>query len=439
MSAPAVSDGSIESGAASESGAEGTTAGYPLRARDRVTAGVRLLDRPLTSYYLVLGITLLLLALGLVMVLSTSSAQSLTQGRPPYADFQKQLVGVVVGLPLMWIAAKSSPVLFRAAAYPMVAASVLGLLLVLAVGHSENGAQRWIQVLGFQIQPSEFAKLAFVLWGADLLARKEKAGQLTEWRHLLIPLMPGAAIVSMLVMLGDDFGTTFILLTTFLALLWVIGTPGRLFFGMLGLMGFAMIVLIIVASYRLRRITGFFNCQAQSSTSCWQTIQGQYAVGSGGFFGVGLGAGKMKWGWVPNATTDFIFAIIGEELGLVGTLCVTFLYGGLAYAGLRIARRVQDTFMRLAAAAATAWIVVQALVNIGAVTGLLPITGVPLPLVSAGLSSLLVTLVALGMLMSFAKREPGASQALAAAGPGPVLRVLSWLGLATGASRGRRG
>ena len=433
MSAPAVSDGSIESGA------EGTTPGYPLRARDRVTAGVRLLDRPLTSYYLVLGITLLLLALGLVMVLSTSSAQSLTQGRPPYADFQKQLVGVVVGLPLMWIAAKSSPVLFRAAAYPMVAASVLGLLLVLAVGQSENGAQRWIQVLGFQIQPSEFAKLAFVLWGADLLARKEKAGQLTEWRHLLIPLMPGAAIVSMLVMLGDDFGTTFILLTTFLALLWVIGTPGRLFFGMLGLMGFAMIVLIIVASYRLRRITGFFNCQAQSSTSCWQTIQGQYAVGSGGFFGVGLGAGKMKWGWVPNATTDFIFAIIGEELGLVGTLCVTFLYGGLAYAGLRIARRVQDTFMRLAAAAATAWIVVQALVNIGAVTGLLPITGVPLPLVSAGLSSLLVTLVALGMLMSFAKREPGASQALAAAGPGPVLRVLSWLGLATGASRGRRG
>jgi cell division protein FtsW len=153
-------------------------------------------------------------------------------------------------------------------------------------------------------------------------------------------------------------------------------------------------------------------------------------VGSGGWFGVGLGAGKLKWGWVPNAPTDFIFAIIGEELGLVGTLCVTFLYGGLAYAGMRIARRVPDTFMRLAAAAATAWIVVQALVNIGAVIGLLPITGVPLPLVSAGLSSLLVTLVALGMLMSFAKREPGASQALAAAGPGPALRVLSWLGLA---------
>ena len=155
-------------------------------------------------------------------------------------------------------------------------------------------------------------------------------------------------------------------------------------------------------------------------------------MGSGGWFGVGLGASREKWGWVPESTTDFIFAILGEELGLVGTLCVSFLYGGLAYAGLRIARRVQDTFMRLAAGAATAWIVVQALVNMGAVLGLLPITGVPLPLVSEGLSSLLVTMVALGMLMSFAKREPGASQALAAAGPSVPLRVLSWLGLAAG-------
>jgi cell division protein FtsW len=204
-------------------------------------------------------------------------------------------------------------------------------------------------------------------------------------------------------------------------------------------MGFAMVVLIIVASYRLQRITGFLHPNAQASGAGWQEIQGINAVGSGGWFGVGLGAGKLKWGWVPHANTDFIFAIIGEELGLVGTLCVTFLYGGLAYAGLRIARRVPDTFMRLAAAAATAWIVVEALVNMGAVIGLLPITGVPLPLVSEGLSSLLVTLVALGMLMSFAKREPGASQALAAAGPGPVLRVLSWLGLAAGVSRRRRG
>jgi cell division protein FtsW len=415
-----------------------TAPGRQERAGARATARLRLLDRPLASYYLVLGITMLLVALGLVMVLSTSSAQAIILGGSPYAGFQKQLLGVVIGLPLMWIAARSSPTLFRAAAYPMVAVSVLGLLLVLVMGQTVDGGERWIMVMGFQVQPSEFAKLAFVLWGADLLARKEKARQLGEWRHLLIPLLPGAALFSMLVMLGDDFGTTFILLVIFLALLWVIGSPLRLFACMLGLMGFSMLILIIVARYRLARITGFFDAQSQSSTSGYQTIQGTYAVGSGGWFGVGLGAGKMKFGWVPNATTDFIFAIIGEELGLVGTLCVSLLYGGLAYAGLRIARRVPDTFMRLAAAAATAWITVQALVNIGAVIGMLPITGVPLPLVSAGLSSLLVTMAALGMLMSFAKREPGAAQALAAAGPGPVRRVLSWLGLATGQSRGRR-
>jgi cell division protein FtsW len=406
-----------------------TARGSAPPAPGRVRSALRLLDRPLTSYYLVLGITMLLLALGLVMVLSTSSATAIQAGGSPYAGFQKQLIGVVAGLVLMWIAAKSSPTLFRAAAYPMVGASVLGLMLVLAVGHTIQGGERWIQILGFQIQPSEFAKLAFVLWGADLLARKEKAGQLTEWRHLLIPLLPGAAIFSLLVMLGDDLGTTFILLVIFLALLWVIGSPGRLFIGMLGLMAFAMIILVMVASYRLDRITGFLHPQANSLTVGWQTREGETAVGSGGWFGVGLGAGKLKWGYVPESTTDFIFAVIGEELGLVGTLCVAVLYSGLAYAGMRIARRVPDTFMRLAAAAATAWIVVQALVNMGAVIGVLPITGVPLPLVSEGLSSLLVTLVALGMLMSFAKREPGASQALAAAGPGPVLRVLSWLGL----------
>jgi len=408
----------------------GGGAGRPAAAAaDSMPTRPGLLDRPLTSYYLVLGITMLLLALGLVMVLSTTSAAALDSGGSPYAGFQKQLVGVAIGLPLMWLAARSSPAVFRAAAYPLMAVSVIGLLLAITIGVTADGVARWVQLGPFQLQPSEFAKLAFVLWGADLLARKEKLGQLTDWRQLLIPLMPGAAVLCLLVLLGDDLGTTFLLLVIFLALLWVIGTPGRLFIGMLALMGFVMIILIIVEPYRLERITGFLNPQAQSSAA-YQPTEGKYALGSGGWFGVGLGASRAKWGWVPNSTTDFIFAIIGEELGLVGTLCVTMLYGGLAYAGLRIARRVPDTFMRLAAAAATAWIVLQALVNIGAVIGQLPITGVPLPLVSAGLSSLIVTMVTLGMLMSFAKREPGARQALAAAGPGVPRRVLSWLGLA---------
>ena len=409
---------------------DGTQVRPAGRAAGRLSGRLGLLDRPLTSYYLVLGISMLLLALGLVMVLSTSSATALDTGGSPYAGFQKQLLGVAIGLPLMWLAARSSPAIFRAAAYPLMAVSVIGLLLAITIGVPTAGAARWVQLGPFQLQPSEFAKLAFVLWGADLLARKEKLGQLTEWRQLLIPLMPGAGIMCMLVMLGDDLGTTFLLLTIFLALLWVIGTPGRLFVGMLALMGFVMIILIMVAPYRLERITGFLNPHAQPLQASYQPTEGKFALGSGGWFGVGLGASKEKWGWVPNAPTDFIFAILGEELGLIGTLCVSMLYGGLAYAGLRIARRVPGTFMRLAASAATAWIVMQALVNIGAVIGLLPITGVPLPLVSAGLSSLIVTMVTLGMLMSFAKREPGASQALAAAGPGVPRRILSWLGLA---------
>ncbi|HYZ52906.1 MAG TPA: putative lipid II flippase FtsW [Streptosporangiaceae bacterium] len=400
--------------------------------RERVTAWRALLDRPLTSYYLIVGITVLLLGLGLVMVLSTSSVQDLSRGLPAYSDFKKQLLGAAVGLPVMYVAARSSPRLFRAAAYPLLAVAVLGLGLTLipGVGQSLNGASRWIQLGPFQAQPSELAKLALVLWGADLLARKDRLGQLDDWRHLLVPLLPGAGLLCMLVMAGDDLGTTFIILVIFLTLLWVIGAPGRIFTGMLVLMGLVMLILAVTSAYRWRRLTGFLNPQANPLGQNMQGIQGKYALGSGGLFGVGLGASREKWGWVPESTSDFIFAIIGEELGLVGTLCVCALYGGLAFAGLRVARRVEDTFTRLAAAAITAWIVMQAVVNIGAVIGVLPITGVPLPLISAGLSSLLITMVALGMLMSFARHEPGAREALAARGPALPLRVLSWLGLA---------
>jgi cell division protein FtsW len=399
---------------------------------ERVRAVRVLLDRPLTSYYLIVGITMLLLGLGLVMVLSTASVTDLAYGKSPYYDFERQLAGVVIGLPVMWLAARSSPRLFRAAAYPLVAIAMigLGLTLIHGVGQVQNGVARWIQLGPLQFQPSELAKLALAVWGADLLARKEKLGLLADWRHMLVPLMPGAGLLAMLVMAGDDLGTTFILLLIFLALLWFAGTPGRVFTVLLILMGLVLVLLMVAASYRLKRLAGFWD---QSNTNPvgpnQQSIQGKWALGSGGLFGVGLGSSREKWGWLPESTSDFIFAVIGEELGLVGTLCVTALYGGLAFAGLRVARRSTDTFSRLAAATITAWIVLQAVVNIGAVIGVLPITGIPLPLVSKGLSSVLVTMVGLGMLMSFARREPGASQALAARGPGVPSRVLSWLGL----------
>jgi cell division protein FtsW len=424
--------------AAEQASARLTGAGVVLDdARERVL-GLRdgalrvkaLLDRPLASYYLVLGCTLLLLAVGLMMVLSTSTAYDLDIGAPPYSMFEKQLLGAVSGLVIIWLAIKTPPRFFRAFAYPLLLAVLLGLVLVLLFGRETDGAKRWLVVAGNEIQPSEFAKLALVLWGADLMARKEKLGKLTDWRHLLVPLLPAAALMAMLVMLGNDLGTTFLLLVIFLSLLWVIGAPGKLLFGMVALMVFAVLMLIAVHPYELERITSFLSSQSSSNClSCYQLTQGKDALGSGGWFGVGLGASTAKWGWVPLAYADFIFAILGQELGLVGAILVVLLYGGLAFAGLRIARRAPDTFSRLAAGAITVWIVVQAVVNMGAVLGLLPITGVPLPLISAGVSSLIVTMAALGMLMAFARSEPGAAEALAAAGPTLPRRLLGWLGI----------
>src|SRR6516162_11631222 len=203
--------------------------------RSRVGVWRALLDRPLTSYYLVLGITTLLLGLGLVMVQSTASVADLSVGLSPYSDFKKQLLGAAIGLPLMWVAARSRPRLFRAFAYPLLAVAIvgLGLTLIHGVGHSQNGVARWIDVGPLTVQPSELAKLALAVWGADLLARKEKMGMLADWRHMLVPLMPGAGLLAMLVMAGNDLGTTFILLIVFLALLWIAGTPGRVFTALL--------------------------------------------------------------------------------------------------------------------------------------------------------------------------------------------------------------
>src|SRR6185312_3091083 len=220
-----------------------------------------LLDRPLTSYYLVLGITLLLLGLGLVMVQSTASVADLTAGLSPYSDFKKQLMGACIGLPIMWVAARSSPRLFRALAYPLLAVAIIGLALTLipGVAREENGAARWIALGPLTFQPSELAKLALAVWGADLLARKEKLGMLADWRHMLMPLLPGTGVLAMLVMAGHDLGTTFILLVIFLVLLWIIGTPGRVFVGLLIFMALVLLLLTVTESYRVKRLTGFLD------------------------------------------------------------------------------------------------------------------------------------------------------------------------------------
>jgi cell division protein FtsW len=386
----------------------------------------RAFNRPLTSYYLLLGAGLLLSVLGLVMVLSASQIFS----RVTYGDFSavfvKQAVAVAIGLPLMWVGARLPVRAYRMLAYPLLLGSIGALCLVLVpgIGMEVNGNRNWIALGGvFQIQPSEFAKLGLVLWGADLLARKQRL--LGQWRHLFIPLFPGALLVLGLVMMGGDMGTSMIIMVVILALLWVAGAPGRLFVLALSSAAVLATVFIVAKPHRAARFGSFLHPFSDPQGETLQAAHGIYALSTGGFFGSGIGTSYEKWGTLPEAHTDFIFAVIGEELGLVGTLSVLTLFAALGYAGIRVASRTKDPFVRLAAGGATAWITAQATINIGAVLGLLPIAGVPLPLVSYGGSALLPTMFAVGMLLSFARTEPGAQKQLAAQGPGAVRRAFA--------------
>jgi cell division protein FtsW len=378
------------------------------------SARTPLLARPMASFYLIGSASALLLGLGLVMVLSASSVTSYADSGSSFSIFVKQLMWVGIGLPLLFIASRMSIRSMRMLAYPLVVLTVGGLLLVLVpgIGVSANGATRWIGAGSITLQPSEVAKLALALWGADLLVRKRR--RLREWRHLLIPLLPVASLLAGLVMLEPDLGTTLVIVCVLMTLLWVVGSPARLFAGLLALIGMLVTYLAVVEPYRLARLASFADPFKDSQDTGWQAVQGLYALASGGWWGVGLGASREKWSYLPNAHTDFILAIIGEELGLLGTLLVVVLFGVLAYGGIRVAQRSADPFGRLAAAAITAWLIGQALINMGAVVGLLPITGIPLPLISFGGSSLLLTMVAIGILLSLAKTEPAAAQVIAA-------------------------
>jgi cell division protein FtsW len=403
-------------------GSRGRTPGRTAGAQ----AKTPLLARPLTSYYLLLGSVLLLISLGLVMVLSASSVDAYSDSGSSFSIFTRQLLWVAIGLPMLWLGSRLPVRALRLLAYPLLLGSVVGLLLVFVPGIGAPpvaGARRWIEVGALRFQPSEVAKLALALWGADLYARKQAL--LTDWRHLLVPLVPVAGLLALLVMVEPDMGTTMTLVAVVLALLWVVGAPGKVFASMLGAVVTLSAILAVAAPYRLERVVSFLDpCSAKHRLDAgFQGCQGLYAVASGGWFGVGLGSSRQKWSYLPNAHTDYIFAIVGEELGLLGTLFVLGLFAVLAYAGIRIAQRSRDPFVRLASASITAWLVVQAVVNMGAVTGLLPITGIPLPFISFGGSSLGVSLFAVGMLAAFARREPGAAAAIAARGPRPVARA----------------
>ena len=380
---------------------------------DRGTSALAaVLERPLTSYYLLLGTTVLLLVLGLVMVLSASSISSYRAFGSSFEVFRKQAMWFAAGVPMLVVASRLPVRAWRALAYAALLSTAVLLALVPVFGETINGNRNWLSFGGpFKVQPSEPAKLALAIWGADLLTRKQRL--LGQWKHLLVPLVPiGGGLVA-LVLAGNDLGTSLVLIAILFGLLFFAGAPMRIVMVLVAA-GMVMVGLLAAAEpSRVRRITNWLSGEADTLNTGWQGLHSKYALASGGWWGRGPGASREKWGALPEAHNDFIFAIIGEELGLVGAVTVLALFGVLCYAAFRVAIRTSDPFVRLASAAVGSWLTVQALVNIGAVLGILPVIGLPLPLVSYGGSALLPTMIALGMLLSFARREPGAAQALA--------------------------
>jgi cell division protein FtsW len=384
-----------------------------VRGRPRTESAVqRFLDRPYASVQLLLLATVGLLGFGVLMAVSTTIAAAHDNNGTGsiWGQSIKEGEFIAIGLVLFWFAMRLSPRAFRMLAYPILGLALISLVAVLVpgIGVGVYGARRWIDIGPLQLQPSELAKVAMLLWGADLLARKQQYGTLRRARHLFVPLLPGFLIVSLLVMLEPDLGTTCCFMLILLGLLWMIGMPLRYFALVLGMVAGAITMLAFAAPYRLARLTSFVDPFKDAQGSGYHTVEGLYALASGGVFGVGLGQGTSKYGWVPNANSDYVFAIIGEELGLIGCLAVLALFGLFAYTGMRIVRRNADPFVRLAAGGATIWLCGQAVINIGYVSGLLPVTGIPLPLISAGGTSLLVTFFVLGMLVCFARHEPAA-------------------------------
>jgi cell division protein FtsW len=371
------------------------------------------LDRPLTSYHLVLASAGLLLGLGVLMVLSASSVKAYVNFKDSYYYVKRQVVFAFVGLVAIVLIVRMKQSTLRVLGWLGIGASaVLLTLTYTSLGVLIQGNRNWLNLGGISLQPSEFAKLAVAVWGADVLARKQKL--LDQPKHLLIPFLPVTGLIILLIVFQGDAGTAAVVIGTVGCVLWMVGAPLRIFAALAVVGVGGMGTLILTSTTRMSRFAAFLNPTANVEGINHQATMGMWAIASGGWWGLGLGASRQKWGTLPVAHSDFIFAVIGEELGLFGSLMVLAMFLVLAYAGIRIALRSDDDFSRYAAAGITAWFLIQALVNLGCVLRLLPIAGVPLPLVSYGGSALLANLAGVGVLLSCARNEPAPRQVLAA-------------------------
>ena len=381
--------------------ATATTPRAPSRSHRRPTAAAR----PRPAHYLLLIATVAVLnVVGIVMVLSASSVVSITTYGSAWYFFERELIWTVLGAIAFAVALRIDYRRWRDWTRPLlfVTTALLVLVLVPHFGVSVAGSRRWLGIGSWRFQPTELAKLALVLFAADLLTRREH--ELHDWRATMRPVLAVVAVLAGLVLLEPDLDSAVLLAVIAAAVLLVAGVRLRhlVTAGTLGVS--ATMILALSAGYRRARLLTFFHPSATAANGGYQLVQSLIALGSGGVAGVGLGAGRAKWLFLPNAQTDFIFAIIGEELGLIGTLAVLALFGAFAVLGIRAARRAPDRFGMLLAAGITVWVVAQAALNIGGVVGLLPVSGVPLPFVSFGGSTLVFTMLGAGILANVARQ-----------------------------------
>ena len=367
----------------------------------------RVLARPELPYFLIIWSTIFLCALGLTMVLSSSTVTSLQESGNTYSIFIKQFFFLILGSFATFWAFRVKGSIWPFIARYALSISILMLLLpfVPFLGKNINGNRNWIEIGGFTLQPSEFAKFGLILWCA---LRLRSLGQVPGTKNLILLLAPGLVAIELLILLEHDLGTALLVLIIFGGILFVSGAPIKNFLALLTLGAIIGGAFILSSDYRMSRFAALFNPfdERYYKFSGWQPAHSIMGLASGGLWGSGLGASKQKWANLAEAHTDFIFSVIGEELGLLGTLLVLALYAALIYSILRVAIKTKDDFSRYATAGIACWFIAQVVINIGSVTSVIPVIGVTLPFISYGGSSLLANLIAVGFVLSVARRTP---------------------------------
>jgi cell division protein FtsW len=362
--------------------------------------------KPVNLFYMLVGSTLGLSLLGLVMVFSASSIYSLDAKGSSYAILVRQFIFLVMSIPMAWVFSRLSLAQWKFFARFGFVTSLFLLVLVQLIGKSVNGNHNWISLGFVDVQPSEVAKFLMILWAGFMLAKQERSG--VDHTVVLKRIAPAFVLCIALVMAGRDLGTASIFACILAGLLWVSGLRLGVFgIGLsIGLVGFA--IAILTSQYRVQRFLVFLNPFAEDQYKLygWQPAHSLLGLASGGIFGVGLGASRQKWGNLAEAHTDFIFAVIGEELGLFGTLATLLLLSILIFSIFKLALRAHDPMVRYVASGFGCWIAIQTILNIGSAISVLPVVGVTLPLVSYGGSALIATYMGIGFVLGAARRDP---------------------------------